>query len=186
MQDCLGFRNQVKVIQYKFISPLNGVISVAHTGEQWDTLDDELLDYKDEITKACREYLDEPTGLAKYIWENEGEIHDKVKDIQITVEIIKGKLMGVAYVKSEQLSAQGVDALKGYLEGQYSDGWGEGFEQHPVTEWRDTVDYEEYDEERDEYYTESAYTKFELYVSFWFYGKSWKPWKLELDSQKNI
>ena len=45
-----------------------------------------------------------------------------------------GKLCGCAVVTFHQdLSERQWNAVMEYITGQYSDGWGEGFEQHPIT-----------------------------------------------------
>ena len=90
---------------------------------------------------------------------------------------LEGKVVGLAVVRAiEELSQQGIEEIKDYLTGQYSDGWGEGFEQRPIEEWQEEVEYEEYDEEADDYYTYSGYENRELYLSFW----GCKDWEIRL------
>lgn len=58
----------------------------------------------------------------------------KVMSAQPKVEIVDGELYGVLECKiSEPLTENDIEVLKEYWTGQMSDGWGEGFEQHPIT-----------------------------------------------------
>lgn len=71
-------------------------------------------------------------GLMAYYHENDG-VKDKVKSIEVSVEKVDGRLMGVATLSVyEPLDAKEMELVKDYLSGQYSDGFGEGAEQRPV------------------------------------------------------
>lgn len=157
--------------EYKFISPLTGWISSDYDESIVDNT--ELLYRIDMIKEACEKSIDEERGLAEYIDEDYPEAKDKVKDIRITVEEINGKLMGVAIVTSDELTNNGIEEVKKYLSGQYSDGWGEGFEQNEIDSWIEEEQFEEYDEEEGEYYMADAMVQYCLYCSFWSYDKEW-------------
>lgn len=82
----------------------------------------ELTSDQDEIQR----------GLMAYYYENDG-VAEKVRRIGVTTEVVAGQLMGVATVSVyEPLTPREMTALKEYLSGQYSDGYGEGAEQRPV------------------------------------------------------
>ena len=57
----------------------------------------------------------------------------KVMSAYPKVEIVDGEVYGVLECKvSEALTEHDIEVLKEYWTGQMSDGWGEGFEQHPI------------------------------------------------------
>jgi hypothetical protein len=106
--------------------------------------------YYDEIHAAIlRERLPEegPRGLMDY-YSDGGGVDEKVSSLFVDVEEHGGKLWGVATLElKEELTPDELDALKEYLSGQYSDGFGEGFEQRGI---------------------KAGHA--ELYVSLWDYG----------------
>lgn len=89
-------------------------------------------DYYESISKQVKQYCDREgeKGLAEYFWD-EDKCRNKVYSIKPDVEIVNDKMMGVAVIKiTEPLNAAELDSLKEFVTGQFSDGWGEGFEQH--------------------------------------------------------
>lgn len=73
---------------------------------------------------------DGEVGLAKYI---DSAIADKIDSILPSIEEIDGEVLGVITVKiSNELTEEEVEILEKEIEGQLSDGWGEGFEQVPI------------------------------------------------------
>ena len=65
--------------------------------------------------------------------ENEPYLADHVKSIRLSVEEHGGELCGCATVVVDaDLTERGWNDLQEYLSGQYSDGWGEGFEQRDI------------------------------------------------------
>ena len=99
------------------------------------------------------------TNLAPYTDDIE-----KLIETKIGVEIIDGNLFGVAYCTVEDdWTDEDTKQLKDYLSGQYSDGWGEGFEQREFAEFDELEEY--YDDENEEYCEE--YVNYYVYASFW-------------------
>jgi len=91
--------------------------------------------YLDDIHAAIlKERLPEEKerGLMTY-YHDADTVEDKVRSLFVDVEIIGGKLWAVAELEiTEPLTEDEVDALRDYLSGQYSDGFGEGFEQREI------------------------------------------------------
>jgi hypothetical protein len=86
----------------------------------------------------------------KYYPKNDS-VNQKVHSFFFTVEQIGAKLMGVAECRIQgSLSEAELEQLKDYVSGQASDGFGEGFEQHPLKTGNG-----------------------EIYVSLWSSDKDW-------------
>ena len=161
--------------EYRFVNTL----TLNLVTENWTFPEDtsSLLPILDEVNELIDKDIQEVGGLAYYLDDRYPEAKEKVRDIRIGVMELKGEVVGLAVVRAiEELSQQGIEEIKDYLTGQYSDGWGEGFEQRPIEEWREEVEYEEYDEEEDDYYTYTDYENHELCLSFW----SYKDWEIRL------
>ncbi len=98
---------------------------------------------------------DSEVGLAKYI---DPAIANKIDSIQPSIEEIDGEVLGVITVKiSDELSDEDVELLEQEIEGQLSDGWGEGFEQVPIHQGN-----------------------LELYVSFFSFETNWRLTQITL------
>jgi len=90
--------------------------------------------YADEINRAIERSLatETPCGLMDY-WHGSDGVRQKVTSLKPYVEFIDGELMGVCdMVCKAGLTPRELAEVKDYLSGQYSDGWGEGFEQRPI------------------------------------------------------
>lgn len=122
---------------FKMYSPLTGELYQAGEYEYEDSADEyngeELLLYAEEIEKAVKAYTDNGTeDLMKYFYESD-YVKQHVRSLVPSVEIWHGRLYGCTTVRAdEDLSEPGWDKLMDYLAGQYSDGWGEGFEQREI------------------------------------------------------
>jgi len=105
---------------------------------------DELVQFKDVILDAIKkEELpgEAERGLMTYFYGEPASVNDKVMSAFPTVEEYDGKLWGVMVCKvKEPLTPAELEGLKSYCSGQYSDGWGEGFEQRErKTEYGDLL-----------------------------------------------
>ena len=90
--------------------------------------------YYYNIKEKVAESIDEcgERGLAKYFWDDD-KCRNKVYSIKPDVEIRNNQIMGVAVIKmTKPLFEEELESLKDYVTGQFSDGWGEGFEQHEI------------------------------------------------------
>ena len=87
--------------------------------------------YEDSIRRIAEQYS---RDLAAYLSESQNsEIKAKVRSAIPSVEIRNGELMGCTTVKlREPLTDTEMKDFQDYLKGQFSDGWGEGFEQREI------------------------------------------------------
>lgn len=133
--------------------------------------DSNALDYQFEINEALKVYSDD---LAKYADDWHGDsYYTKLHSCKIKTEVINGVLYGVADCEVDgNWDDTDTAQMKKYLEGQYSDGWGEGFAQRELLEceeeYTDTCE-DENGEEYEETYTE----RYGLYCSFWNGSPDW-------------
>ncbi|WP_300253403.1 hypothetical protein [uncultured Subdoligranulum sp.] len=123
-------------LTFKLYSPLTAEFS-PDGSEFWqeDELVElsgyELSDYAAAITEQIER---EGDHLEQYLDdENDPYLAAHVRSIRISVEEHGGELCGCAtVVVDEDLTERGWNDLQEYLSGQYSDGWGEGFEQRDI------------------------------------------------------
>lgn len=94
----------------------------------------ELLPYQEQISAVIagdRTFSDNPRGLAEYL--HDAALQEKIISIFPSVEERDGALWGVTEVRSsEPLTPEKLEQLTDWLEGQFADGWGEGFEQRVI------------------------------------------------------
>ena len=91
--------------------------------------------YEESIREAVEQRdSDDGANLMPYFDENRNPgVKKKVLSAVPTVEIRDGELMGCTTVKlKEPLTEAEMQDLQDYLKGQFSDGWGEGFEQQEI------------------------------------------------------
>ena len=98
----------------------------------------DLLDYEGDICDAVERDLRRDDDLAEYIHDDCGaefgvQLNKKVLSIVPSVAFVDDELKGCTTVKlREPLNEAETAALRDYLTGQFSDGWGEGFEQREI------------------------------------------------------
>lgn len=91
--------------------------------------------YEESIREAVEQRdSDDGGNLMPYFDEDRNpSVKKKVLSAVPTVEIRDGELMGCTTVKlKESLTEAEMQDLQDYLKGQFSDGWGEGFEQQEI------------------------------------------------------
>lgn len=87
------------------------------------------MSYYAAVREAVEQYADD---LLPY-YDGPDDIRVRLSSILPTVEVYDGKVCGCAVVTFRQdLSERQWNAVMEYITGQYSDGWGEGFEQRDI------------------------------------------------------
>ena len=130
-------------IKWKCYSPLWADFFPQEGCDNLDLMDQEgpmglegeyLTDYADAICDAIQKENEAAGDLVPYIHGEIGTILEgKVLSIVPSAEIVDDELMGCAVVTlREPLNGPQTAALREYLTGQYSDGWGESFEQQEI------------------------------------------------------
>lgn len=119
--------SQKAIYEMKLYVPLR----VVELDERYD-IDGGI--YFDKIRDTVRrdDIQNEKRGLAEYI-SKKNICQKKVYSIKPDVERVNDVMMGVVAIKmTEPLSQGEIDDLKDYITGQFSDGWGESFEQQAI------------------------------------------------------
>ncbi len=90
----------------------------------------ELADYEDAIREELERYGED--DLMQY-FDGSESIHGKIQSAVVTIENQEGTLYGCTKLElNEFLNPEELKELGDYITGQYSDGWGEGFEQQDI------------------------------------------------------
>ena len=161
--------------QYKYA--IRGTIIGSRCYEDYteDVDSEELVEYEEEIRSLFPSdengNLDPDDELSQYIHES-GErdemLYGVVTEIWVNVKNIDGKLYSWTEVTANrELNEIEKEALLDYLSGQFSDGYGEGLEQHEFNSYTDTDVVEEWDEEEQETYMEEVETRVDMYLHLW-------------------
>ena len=96
----------------------------------------ELRGYEAQITAALvKNRMPEETERGIMHWYHETDsVNTKVRSVVFAVDSRGGELWGVAECRvAGELTDTEMDALKEFITGQASDGWGEGFEQREIS-----------------------------------------------------
>lgn len=123
--------SQKAIYEMKLYVPLRIVEREVEFGERYD-IDGGI--YFDKIRDTVRrdDIQNEKRGLAEYL-SKKNICQKKVYSIKPDVERVNDVMMGVVAIKmTEPLSQGEIDDLKDYITGQFSDGWGESFEQQAI------------------------------------------------------
>ena len=90
----------------------------------------ELADYEEVIREELERYGED--DLMQY-FDGSESIHGKIKSAVVTIENKDGILYGCTKLElKEFLNPEELKELGDYITGQYSDGWGEGFEHQDI------------------------------------------------------
>lgn len=129
-------------MQMKFYSPLTADF-FPNEPDYEDELYDEyegcpldghdLLQYADAVDEAVKKDIADFNGDLMQYYHEDDSVRSKVVSAVPSVEICGNKLCGCLTVElKETLLDDEQTVLCNYISGQYSDGWGEGFEQRDI------------------------------------------------------
>ena len=129
-------------MQMKFYSPLTAEFFPNDTEDLGDDYSEyegipytgkELTGYRDVIRDAIYEDVKDFYGDLMQYYHEDDSVRRKVVSAVPSVEICGNKLCGCLTVElKEPLLDDEQTVLCNYITGQYSDGWGEGFEQRDI------------------------------------------------------
>ena len=93
----------------------------------------DLLQYADAVDEAVKKDIVDFDGELMQYYHDDDSVRSKVVSAVPSVEIHGNKLCGCLNVELRESLNEGEQAvLCDYISGQYSDGWGEGFEQRDI------------------------------------------------------
>ena len=93
----------------------------------------DLLQYADAVDEAVKKDIADFNGDLMQYYHEDDSVRQKVVSAVPSVEIHGNKLCGCLNVELRESLNEGEQAvLCDYISGQYSDGWGEGFEQREI------------------------------------------------------
>ena len=129
-------------MQMKFYSPLTADFFPNDTEDLGDDYSEyegcpldghDLLQYADAVDEAVKKDIADFNGDLMQYYHEDDSVRRKVVSAVPSVEIRGQKLCGCLTVELRKPLNEGEQAaLCDYVSGQYSDGWGEGFEQREI------------------------------------------------------
>ena len=129
-------------MQMKFYSPLTADFFPNDTEDLDDDYSEyegipytgkELTGYRDVIRDAIYEDVKDFYGDLLRYYQEDDSVRRKVVRAGPTVDEVNGELVGSLCVDTDApLTAEEQAVFCAYISGQYSDGWGEGFEQRDI------------------------------------------------------
>ena len=129
-------------MQMKFYSPLTADFFPNEPDYEDEFYDEyegcpldghDLLQYADAVDEAVKKDIADFNGDLMQYYHEDDSVRGKVVNAVPSVEIHGNKLCGCLNVELQESLNEGEQAvLCDYISGQYSDGWGEGFEQRDI------------------------------------------------------
>ena len=129
-------------MQMKFYSPLTADFFPNEPDWDDESYDEfegypqdghDLLQYADAVNEAVKKNIADFNGDLMQYYHEDDSVRRKVVSAVPSVEICSNKLCGCLTVElKETLLNDEQTVLCNYISGQYSDGWGEGFEQRDI------------------------------------------------------
>lgn len=163
--------------QYKYLyRAISPVICKVEEGGSLFRDDYEALGHVEELSTAVESEMKAmgSKGLAEYLSDYHKNIYGKIESIKVKLRVRDDKVVAHTIIASnEQLNDITLKELKEYITGQFSDGWGEGFEQRAIDDFDYEIEDEYYDEEEEEFVTDSYTETGYVYYSFWSSDSDW-------------
>ena len=129
-------------MEMKFYSPLTAEFSPDEPDWEDESYNEyegypmdghDLLQYADAVDEAVKKDIADFNGDLMQYYHEDDSVRSKVVSAVPSVEICGNKLCGCLTVElKETLLDDEQTVLCNYISGQYSDGWGEGFEQRDI------------------------------------------------------
>jgi len=129
-------------LEMKFYSPLTAEFSPDEPDWEDESYNEyegypmdghDLLQYADAVDEAVKKDIADFNGDLMQYYHEDDSVRSKVVSAVPSVEIHGNKLCGCLNVElKEALLDDEQTVLCNYISGQYSDGWGEGFEQRDI------------------------------------------------------
>ena len=116
-----------------FYFPLSVQVEDEDSEDLYNVSSDSVRWFEDEIQEAIDDYQSD-IEMEKYLCDDNDEIQRKLISAEWGVETLKGELYGCMKLPlKEPLTAEETEQMRNEVTGQASDGFGESFEQHPIS-----------------------------------------------------
>ena len=129
-------------MQMKFYSPLTADFFPNEPDYEDEFYDEyegcpldghDLLQYADAVDETVKKDIADFNGDLMRYYREDDSVRRKVVRAVPTVDEVNGELVGSLWVDTDApLTAEEQAVFCAYISGQYSDGWGEGFEQREI------------------------------------------------------
>lgn len=129
--DIRKMKIELSSVQEEFYCPLQATI-IDENGNEWNIAPEDLPVYENEIQLKIEDCQEADMDMAAYVGKH-ANLRDKLLYVEWSVENRNDRLYGkISCYFSTPLSTEETERLKDAIDGQNSDGFGEGFEQRGI------------------------------------------------------